>query len=58
MEVALALLQALADPTPALQRADKQGGAGRARLKALLHSTVFKARAAPPADVNVGHHAL
>ena len=42
MEVALALLRALADPTPALQHADRLGGGGRARLKALLHSTVFK----------------
>lgn len=42
MEVALRLLQILADPSAELERGDRPGGPGKARLKSLLHNTVFK----------------
>lgn len=42
MEVALRLLQLLADPSAELERANRLGGPGKGRLKALLHNTVFK----------------
>ncbi len=42
VEVALRLLQVLADPSAELERADRPGGSGKARLKALLHNTIFK----------------
>ncbi|CAL8466007.1 g5543 [Coccomyxa elongata] len=42
VEVALRLLQILADPSAELERADRPGGPGKARLKALLHNTIFK----------------
>lgn len=42
VEVALRLLQILADPSAELERGDRPGGPGKARLKALLHNTVFK----------------
>ncbi len=42
VEVALRLLQVLADPSAELERADMPGGPGKARLKALLHNSIFK----------------
>ena len=42
MEVALRLLQLLADPGEVLERADRPGGLGAAHLNSVLHNTVFK----------------
>lgn len=42
MEVALRLLQTLADPSAELQLAEKLHGAGRPDLQATLHNTIFK----------------
>ena len=42
MEVALRLLQLLADPSEVLERADRPGGLGAAHLSSVLHNTVFK----------------
>ena len=42
VEVALRLLQTLADPSAELQLAGKLHGAGRPDLQATLHNTVFK----------------
>ena len=42
VEVALRLLQLLADPSAELERADRAGGLGQAKMRLLLHSTVFK----------------
>ena len=42
VEVALRLLQTLADPSAELQMAEKLHGAGRPDLQATLHNTVFK----------------
>ena len=48
VEVALRLLQLLADPSEALERAaERPGGAGAAHLSAVLHNTVFKVRVLP-----------
>jgi hypothetical protein len=44
VEVALRLLQLLADPSAELERADRPGGLGQARMRLLLHNTVFKVR--------------
>ena len=42
VEVALRLLQLLADPSEVLERADRPGGLGAAHLSSVLHNTVFK----------------
>ncbi len=42
VEVALRLLQTLADPSAELQGAEKLHGLGRPDLQATLHNTVFK----------------
>lgn len=42
VEVALRLLQTLADPSAELQVAEKLHGLGRPDLQATLHNTVFK----------------
>ncbi|CAL5228382.1 g11505 [Coccomyxa viridis] len=42
VEVALRLLQTLADPSAELQLAEKLHGAGRPDLQATLHNTIFK----------------
>lgn len=52
VEVALRLLQILADPSAELERADKPGGVGKARLKALLHNTVFKVGVPAPGCID------
>lgn len=55
MEVALRLLQILADPSAELERGDRPGGPGKARLKSLLHNTVFKVTSA---TFSITHAAL
>ena len=42
MEVALRLLQTLADPSAVLEAAEKSGTPGALDLKTTLHNTVFK----------------
>lgn len=49
VEVALRLLQTLADPSAELQVAGRLRSAGRADLQAMLHNTVFKVLLRPHA---------
>lgn len=42
VEVALRLLQTLADPSAELEMAEKSNAAGKPDLQATLHNTVFK----------------
>ncbi len=56
VEVALRLLQTLADPSAELELAERLRSAGRPDLQATLHNTVFKVPRPEQSDVKLQLH--